>query len=350
MASSIDGSAAMLRILHLQRRPAGAQISIERLFEGIRSDLGASVEVEVHVSPCASRGVLPRLRNAWAAWRSAKGRICHITGDVHYLALALPAARTVLTIHDCAVLHRLRGWRRTLIRKLWFEWPVRRAAVVTTISEATREDLKQWLPPSLHDRIVVVPNCVREEFSAAPQPFREDRPIVLQVGTGWNKNVEGVAAALEGLPVHWEMIGPLSPERQAWVESRLPGTKFLGKLDDAALVEAYRRCDVLIFASQSEGFGLPILEAQATGRPVITSRVSPMIEVSGGGALLVNPDKPEEIREALEKLRTDPGLRQDLVEAGWRNVALYRGPAIAAAYGEIYRRLAGAAEREGQGK
>jgi len=73
----------------------------------------------------------------------------------------------------------------------------------------------------------------------------------------------------------------------------------LGRLTDAELVEAYRRCDMVVFASLYEGFGLPILEAQAMGRPVITSNFGAMREAAGDGALLVDPYSVESIRDAV---------------------------------------------------
>src|SRR5690606_28340156 len=100
-------------------------------------------------------------------------------------------------------------------------------------------------------------------------------------GTGWNKNLERLVEALQGLRCRLEIIGPLSgAQRDALVAA---GIEFvaLGRVDDSALVDAYRRCDLLVFASLFEGFGLPVVEAQATGRPVIASRRGSLGEVAG---------------------------------------------------------------------
>ena len=328
-----------MHILFVQRRPSGAQVSIERLFEQVRLALGADVVWDVHVSPCPSRGLLPRLRNLWAAWQAGRGKICHITGDVHYLALALPRRRLVLTIHDCAVLHRLRGWRRELIRRLWFEWPVRRAAVVTTISATTRDDLRQWLPPALWGKVRVIPNCVRAEFVAAPKEWHAGTPVFLQVGTGWNKNLLHVAEALHGLACKLLIVGPVDDKQLAFLQSCELEFECLGRLSDGELADTYRRCDGVIFASLFEGFGLPIIEAQATGRPVITSMREPMMEVAGDAALLVDPENVASIRTAVESLMNDPDLRRSLIERGLENVRRFQPRAIAAKYEAIYLEL-----------
>jgi|694.fasta_scaffold09109_17 glycosyltransferase involved in cell wall biosynthesis len=330
-----------LEVLFVQRRPSGAQVSIERLFDQVRATLGNGISWQIHVSPFASRGLLLRLRNLWAAWRAGRGRICHITGDVHYLALALPGKQMVLTIHDCAVLHRLRGWRRALVRLLWFEWPVRRAAVVTTISGATRNDLCQWLTPGLRDKVRVIPNCVREEYVPTPKDWDMESPVILQVGTGWNKNLERVAEALRGLSCRLWIVGPVDDRQRSILQSCGLDYECLGRLSDDEMVEAYRRCDAVVFASLFEGFGLPIVEAQATGRPLITSNRDPMAGVAGGGALLVDPEDVDSIREALQKLVADGELRCALVERGFENMRRYQPAAVAASYASVYHELAG---------
>lgn len=319
----------------------GAQVSIERLFEQIRKELRKEILWELHVSPFPSKGIIPRLRNLWAAWKIGRKGICHITGDVHYLALVLPRPKLVLTIHDCAILHRLRGWRLELIRYLWFECPVRRAAVVTTISEATRDDLRQWLPSYLWGKVRVIPNCVRSEF--VPSPVKDDNPsmVFLQVGTGWNKNLLRVAEALSGLACKLMIVGEIDDSQRAFLRSCQLDFECLGRLDDDELVEAYRRCDVLIFASLFEGFGLPILEAQAAGRPVITSNLSPMPEVAGDAALFVNPEDASSIRESVLKVTSDAALRESLVQRGLTNASRFRPEAVADCYSVIYWELAG---------
>lgn len=315
-------------------------MSLERLFGQVRAALSANVAWDVHLSPFASRGLLPRLRNLWSAWRAGRGKLCHITGDVHYLALVLPRRRLVLTIHDCAVLHRLHGWRRQLLRCLWFAWPVRLAAVVTTISEATREDLRQWLAPAQWAKVRVIPNCVRTEFVPTPKAWDDASPVFLQVGTGWNKNLLHVAEALRGLTCRLWIVGPVDDRQRAFLQSSNIDFDCLGRLSDAELADAYRRCDALVFASLFEGFGLPILEAQATGRPVITSNRGSMPEVAGDAALLVDPDDVSAIRAALVRLMADPDLRQSLARRGFDNIRRFQPESIAAQYEAIYRELA----------
>jgi glycosyltransferase involved in cell wall biosynthesis len=322
-------------------------VSIERLFAAVRQGLGGRVVCRTHICPFPSRGVAGRVGNLVAAWRACRGRICHLTGDVHYLALAMPRGRFVLTIHDCAVLHRLRGWRRELVRLLWFAWPARRAGVVTTISATTRDDLVRWLGPGLAGKVRVVPNCVGDEFAPVPKPWPEGPPVILQVGTGWNKNLERVAEALRGLCCRLWIVGPPGDAQRAALEGAGVEHRWLGRLSDEDLLEAYRQCDALVFVSLFEGFGLPVLEAQATGRPVVTSDRSAMPEVAGGSALLVDPEDVAAIRAAVVRLLGEPALREELVARGWENVERFRAAAVAARYEAIYRELADFRRQDG---
>jgi glycosyltransferase involved in cell wall biosynthesis len=105
------------------------------------------------------------------------------------------------------------------------------------------------------------------------------------------------------------------------------------------IIDVYVASDLIIFASTYEGFGLPILEAQAVGRPVITSNTSPMSEVAGEGALKVDPFDVDSIRIGLQRLLADPELRGELVKKGFENVKQYSATAIAAQYAELYREV-----------
>lgn len=312
-------------------------MSIERLFHGIRKKLSPKWHAQASVSPFPSQGVIPRLRNLKAASKLVAD-IHHIVGDVHYLAFRLPAKQLVLTIHDCAALERLKGWRRELLRQLWFVGPMKRAAVVTTISETTKNELRQWVG-RLADKVVVIPNCVRAEFEPSPKPFNAECPVILQVGTGWNKNAEGVARALIGLSCKLEIVGALSRGQRTVLNASRVDYRELGRISDTELLEAYRRCDLLVFASFYEGFGLPILEAQAIGRPVITSQTSSMPDAAGAGALLVDPADPQSIRTAVIKILSDANLREQLIQAGFKNVERYQTEKVALLYENIYDKI-----------
>jgi len=111
------------------------------------------------------------------------------------------------------------------------------------------------------------------------------------------------------------------------------------KLTDQQVYERYCACDLLFNASFYEGFGMPIIEVQAVGRPVITSNFGAMKEVGAGSAILVDPNRPDEIRMAIESLQ-NKNTYNDIVAKGRANAAKYDYRKIADQYFELYQQLA----------
>lgn len=328
----------MTRITHFMRRPRQNVFSIERLYEDVRGAMPEDCGVSVWTCRNPSTGVWPRLKDVWAA-RNAQSEVNHVTGDVHYLTFLLDRNRTVLTVHDLVSLERLKGVRRWVLWLLWYWLPVRRSRAIVTISETTRKALQDSVrcdPAKIH----VIHNNVSDEFQPTPQPFNDTTPCILQIGTKPNKNLERVAAALQGISCRLSIVGPLG-QAQADMLRRY-GIEFENHvgLSREELVQQYVKSDMLIFASTYEGFGLPILEAQAVGRPVVTSNLSSMPEVAGGSACLVDPLNVESIRAGILSVINNPSHRALLIEAGLRNVQQFRAAAVAQKYAKLYREIA----------
>ena len=321
-------------IVHLQRRPHPQQVSIERVFEAVRARLPDRLAPEVVTSSYRSSGILRRLRAVLEA-RRLQGDLTHVIGDVHYLTLLLDPRRTVLTVHDTEFLDRASALKRQLYTWLWLRLPVRRSAVVTVPSEATRRTLLAAVRCD-PGKVRVVVNPVRESFVPMPPPTPSGPPLVLLMGTWPNKNVERSAAALAGLDCRVAVVGRLSAAQRAALQAARLDVEEHVDLADDDVVALMRRCDLLLFPSLAEGFGLPLIEAQATGRPVVTSDRPPMSDIAGDAAELVDPEDVASIRAGVRRVLDDPQRRSELVAAGLRNVERFRVEAVAAAYAAIY--------------
>jgi glycosyltransferase involved in cell wall biosynthesis len=105
------------------------------------------------------------------------------------------------------------------------------------------------------------------------------------------------------------------------------------------IISFYQRSHIVMFASTYEGFGMPLIEGQSVGRPVITSNIEPMKSLSNGAALLVNPYFVNEIAIAIEELIKKPELVDKLVELGLDNVKKYSIETISDQYSSIYEML-----------
>jgi glycosyltransferase involved in cell wall biosynthesis len=111
---------------------------------------------------------------------------------------------------------------------------------------------------------------------------------------------------------------------------------FLGYLSDEQLVAVFQGCKYLIHPSLYEGFGIPLLEAFAFGKPVLCSDVASLPEIGGEAALYFDPRKPTDIVQAIETLLRQPHLAQDLVQRGYERLAQFRQEGMAHRYLEIF--------------
>lgn len=336
-----------MRLNLIFRRKYPTAFSIERLFDqlaGVLRKEGVPVErIELPEYNNALPAVLRNMK--WLKHRlepqgPVAGDVHHVTGDVTSGIFALKGP-TVITFHDCNPLLRYPKYhpRHLFYRWVIYELPGRLADAVTVISEKTKRELTRLthLPP---EKLEVIPNFVDPEFQFRPATFNAERPLILQVGTTPNKNIARLAAALAGIPCRLEIVGEPEPADRQALEDHGIDYRWAKGVTDERVRELYADCDLLAFVSTYEGFGLPILEAQVTGRPVVTSNISPHREVAGPeGAILVDPYEVSSIRSGILAIIQNAEAREQLVARGRANAANYQIEAIAQQYLNVYKRI-----------
>ncbi len=311
--------------------------SIEELFGTIIAALPGSVTPVNYVMKKNSTGLLNRVINTIDAARH-QGEINHITGDVHYIALFMKKRKTLLTIHDLRILSGGGVLKRAVLKFFWFTMPAMRVRYITVISEFIKKELMQKTGID-GSKILVVHDCISADIRPTTKPFDAGNVVILQVGTTPNKNLERVIPALGGLNITLVIIGKLTEEHLALLQKHGITWENKFNIPYREVLEQYRRADLILFASLYEGFGLPILEANAIGRPVITGNNSSLPEVAGDGALVIDAESTDAIRQAVERLMGDERLRKMLVEKGFENMKRFLPGKIGSEYAAIYERM-----------
>jgi glycosyltransferase involved in cell wall biosynthesis len=235
----------------------------------------------------------------------------------------------VLTIHDLAILRfsaTLPRWHR-FYGRAGLRSVARSADVVLALSEFTRREIVELLPVPA-ERVRVVANGV-------DPVFRPDGPAaggdyVLAVGSlEPRKNLDRAAAAARLAGLELRVVGPVG-----WGGVKASG--WVGFVGDDELARLYRGARCLVYASLYEGFGIPVLEAMASGTPVVTSRDGATAEVAGGAAVLVDPLDPEAIAAGIEEADRRRG---DLVPRGLARAGEFTweraGDSVAAVWREL---------------
>jgi glycosyltransferase involved in cell wall biosynthesis len=327
-----------MKIVHFHR-PSGTGVSIERLFDHIRTEFPAELNVQVVHLPFAGASPFNLIRNMVFAFKN-RADINHITGDCQYIALVLSPKKTIITVHDCGHIRTLTGFKRTVYKTIWFSVPCRWVKYLTAISEFTKQQLNVEVGDWCEEKTTVINNCVDPYFLAGKNNEMTDGPpVLLQLGTKHNKNILRVSKALRGSSVHLRVVGRLTSEQIEQLKSDNVNYTNVWGISDEALFDEFKNCSAVLCVSTYEGFGLPIIEGQAAGRPVITSDLSPMNEIAGSAAVLVDPFSCDSIREGIEKVIRDPEFSKSLVAKGFVNVKRYSAHRVAKDYLDLYRKI-----------
>jgi glycosyltransferase involved in cell wall biosynthesis len=255
----------------------------------------------------------------------------HVFHAPHYVLPPAVPCRSVVTIHDC--IHLM--FPQYLPNKAAYAYArasmwaaVKRSDCILTVSEASKRDILHFFNVA-PEKIVVVYNAIDEHFWLTPpdeevarvrERYQLDYQFVLYVGNiKPHKNLVRLIEAFDELrhTGHEELklliigdeISKLPSLRRAVHRHKLhKHVRFLGFVSDGTLRILYRLASLFVFPSLYEGFGLPPLEAMASGTPVVTSNQSSMPEVTGDAAVLVDPYDVSSLVDGMRRVLTDPAL------------------------------------------
>src|SRR5579864_321313 len=287
---------------------------------------------------------------------------------VQYTAPIFCSTPIVVSVHDVSFLEHPEYF--TPFRALQLRCTVRRtvksAARVITASEfSKRRILRSYRLDE--DKVVVLPNGVASTFRPMPREsaqrwvrktFGLHSPFILTVGDLQpRKNHAGLIRAFESLmrahpqlphqlvivgKENWRASTVRALAKRSSVADRI---HFTGFVSDEGLLRLYGACDLFVYPSLYEGFGLPILEAMACGRAVACSNTSAMPEVADSAAILFDPNSEDQIAFALRDLLLNPELRQRMERLGMQRAATFSWESTASKTLDLYYAVAGETSR-----
>lgn len=333
----------------------------DQLLRGLAPKLGPDEAVTECLVP--EPRVAPRWARYWDQYvryqrfsKTAQGDVNHVADHGYgHLLYSLPPERTVVTFHDATVV-RANGVRwSTRVSLQYSLGAIRRAACIVTGSEASRRDLLEIVDVR-PDRVRVVPLGVDPIFTPAP-----DRDAVRArhgLAGVWLLHV-GHTHPYMNLPVVFQVLKRLVGEHG--IDARLlkVGTPFApgqiallhelgiadrvrhaGSVDLNTLAQVYAASDLLLYPALHVGFGLPVVEAMASGTPVVCSDRGALSEVAGDAALAGAADDEVELARLAARVLGDPATHRRLRCAGLARARRYNWNRTATEMLAVYRDLA----------
>ena len=281
-----------------------------------RSMLGP-MQTLSHLALVSAGNVVPALRS----WGMASTDVLHVSTLIRNPPRNI---KLTATIHDmtCRLMPELHTPANRKADESFTKNILQRAARLIAVSESTKADAVRLtgLDP---ERIEVIYSGVPEVYFGA-QPRPAERPYILFVGTiEPRKNIDTLLDAWQSCRARsdFDLViagasGWAGEKNLARLIAKPKGVRYLGYVPEDELPGLTAGASAFVYPSLYEGFGFPVAQAMAAGVPVITSNTSCLPEVSGGGALLVDPRSAAEIQGAMDKLLASAELRQELRTAG----------------------------------
>jgi glycosyltransferase involved in cell wall biosynthesis len=266
-----------------------------------------------------------------------QGNINHIIyPGGNYLVWFLKGKK-IVTWHDVRTLLQSKNIiKRTLRKLIWIILPnIHSKQSIICISNYTADELRKYCP-WLRFRIKIIYNPYNAKIVYKPKIFLQDYPAILHIGTATRKNLFRVIEALNSIKCRLIIVGSLSNELLSCLQKNNSDYSNYCDIPFDKIIDLYKECDIVSFPSLYEGFGLPIVEANATGRVVLTSRSASIPEIAGDSAHFVDPYSVQSIRDGFIKVITDGTYRESLIAKGLINARRFTIEKIKQDYEKVY--------------
>ena len=263
--------------------------------------------------------------------------VLHFFSTEAYL-LPFAKGKKIITYHDLGTIFNSRNELYRIIRKFLFIYPSKYwADAITFISNESMKEYIGFTHYKKKNKLSVIYNPFNPRLLKIER--RGDSNLIftiLHIGTALRKNLISTIKACVGLDVELVIIGKLLDEQRNLLESE--GIQFRNYVDISfeEVMQQYSYCDIVSFPSSYEGFGMPIIEANAVGKPIFVGDIPILHEIGGEAVVYVDPHDIDEIRKIILQLKNDSEFRNSLIEKGKENIKRFEISSITQMYLDLY--------------
>ena len=302
-----------------------------------------------------------RFRNLWRQFgvvndlKKDKIKIYHgLSGEIPF-GLKRKNIKSVVTIHDLIFVRypELYSFWDRKIHFYKFKKAAQQADLVIAISEQTKQDIIKYLKIN-PDKIKVIYQGCNDVFKKKYNDFEKNQlrkkynlpeKFILNVGTiETRKNVLLAVKSIKNIDSQLVIVGKetkYATEVKQYIKENNLENKvvFLKSMPLKELAVLYQMCEIFVYPSIYEGFGIPIIEALFSKVPVITTAGGVFPEAGGPSSIYINPESEQELSNAIINLLENQDLRNEIIEKGYEFVQKFNDQAIAKNYFDVYEAL-----------
>ena len=322
--------------IFIRKKATNNHYSVERFADSLKKITNQKdLNINILRCPVISKGFFRRVYLIlWSYFN--QGDLNHILGDINYISILMEKKKTINTFSDCRLLDHFDGIKHFIYKLLWFELPIKNSKSITYISRFTKLQIEKKLKYKINNSEVIPVPLVDNLLFRINNNKKKN---VLIIGTSEHKNIKNMIIGVKDLDINLTIIGELSQELKSFCKSNKIFYKNLIDIKNFKMRKVLAQNDILLMTSKYEGFGMPIIEAQASGMAVITSNLEPMKTVVGKNGLVVNPNKPIEIKKIVKKLLYNKNYFLKILRKGKFNSSKYSSNLINKYYIKLYYKL-----------